>query len=638
MHSKPGGEEIQSHALASGALLSHYKIIEKIGAGGMGEVYRASDTRLGRDVAIKVLSPHLAATPEVRARFEREARTISQLNHPHICTLHDIGHHKGMDYLVMELLEGETLAHRLEKGPLAVPLVLSIGAEIAEALDVAHRRGIIHRDLKPGNVMLTKAGVKLMDFGLARASAIAPAGGAEPDSPTMSRPLTAEGTIVGTFQYMAPEQLEGKEADVRSDIWALGCVLYEMAAGKVAFEGTSSASLIAAIMEHEPRPITELQPLTPLALDHLVKRCLAKDAETRWQSSRDVMHELKWIAEAGSRADAPAVSASHRRGGVLPWAIAGAVVAAAVLAAVYLGDRLIGGRHEPPAFTRLTFQRGWVASARFAPDGKSIYYSAAWDGHPHEIYETRTDLSVTRSLGLHETWLHAVSRAGDLAVGRNAAYYLGYNGGPLAVVPVSGTAPRDVMANATQSDWAPDARTLAIVRRVGGEDHLEMPPGRVLVATSGWLGDIRISPDGRKISFAEHSVMNDGRGNVAVVDMAGHKTNLTGEFADVHGLAWSSDGREIWFSAAAAGARHGLRAVTLDGRLRTVAQFPANVILKDIAPDGRVLLVSSRAQTGIRGKSLADEEERELGWLDWPWPKALSADGKMLLLDDQGET
>jgi serine/threonine protein kinase len=244
--------------LTPGTSLGPYRILAPIGAGGMGEVYRAHDTRLGRDVAIKVLSPHLAATPEVRARFEREARTISQLNHPHICTLFDVGHQDGIDYLVMELLEGETLARRLEKGPLPVAEVLTLGAQVADALDGAHRAGVVHRDLKPGNVMLTKGGAKLMDFGLARAGWPTAVAGAEAESPTVSRPLTAEGTIVGTFQYMAPEQLEGKEADARTDLWALGCVLYEMATGERAFEGRSQASLISAIMKDQPRSITEL--------------------------------------------------------------------------------------------------------------------------------------------------------------------------------------------------------------------------------------------------------------------------------------------------------------------------------------------------------------------------------------------
>ena len=626
--------------LTAGTSLGPYWILAPIGAGGMGEVYRAHDTRLGRDVAIKVLSSHVAATPEVCARFQREARTISQLNHPHICTLHDVGRHEGMDYLVMELLDGETLADRLEKGPLPVADVLSLGAEIAEALDVAHRRGIIHRDLKPGNVMLTKAGVKLMDFGLARPSAIAPASGAGADSPTMSRPLTAEGTIVGTFQYMAPEQLEGREADARSDIWALGCVLYEMATGKLAFEGTSQASLIAAIMEHEPRPMADLQPLTPPSLDHLLRQCLAKDADARWQSARDVMHELRWITEAGSQAGVPApVAARRARRVCTAWVIAFIAGGVAVLLAVGIipSGRPAGRPPGPQKFTRLTVQRGLIGNARFAPDGKSVFYNAAWDGRNHEIFETRTDLSTTRALGMRESWLHALSRDGELAVGRKATYYNG-GLGPLAVVPVSGSAPRDLLTDVSGADWSPDGKTLAVVRYVGGEVRLEMPPGHVLVTASGSLSDLRVSPDGRSIAFTEHPVVGDGRGTVAVVDLAGRKTTLTGEFADVAGLAWSPSGQEIWFSASPAGTRHGLRAVTLDRRLRTVAEFPANVILKDVAPDGRVLLTSQRGQAGIRGRSFGDQEERELGWLDWPWIRALSADGKMLLLDDQGET
>src|SRR5512139_2117371 len=299
--------------LTPGTRRGPYETVASIGAGGLGEVYRARDTRLGRDVAIKVLPPHLSATPEVRARFEREAQTISKLNHPHICVLHDVGREGDTDYLVMELVEGEPLSQRLLKGPLPTADVLRLGAQIADALDRAHRAGVIHRDLKPGNVMLTKFGVKLMDFGLARAAAPLAEAGAATDSPTMSRPLTAEGTIVGTFQYMAPEQLEGKEADARSDLWALGCVLYEMATGARAFEGKSQASLIAAILEHEPRPIAELQPLTPPALEHAVRRCLAKDPDLRWQSARDVMQELEWVAAAGSQAGLPMPGATRLR-------------------------------------------------------------------------------------------------------------------------------------------------------------------------------------------------------------------------------------------------------------------------------------------------------------------------------------
>jgi serine/threonine protein kinase len=280
-------------ALPAGTRLGPYEVLTQLGAGGMGEVYKAHDTRLGRDVPIKVLPAHLSTSPEVRARFEREARAISQLNHPHICSLHDIGRQDDIDYLVMEYLEGETLAVRLTKGPLPLAEVLRHGIEIANALDCAHRSGIVHRDLKPGNVMLTKGGAKLMDFGLARPTRLSPVAGALSESPTGSRPITAEGTIVGTFQYMAPEQLEGKDADARTDLWALGCVLYEMATGKRAFEGTSQASLIAASLEDHPRPISELQPLSPPALERIVKRCLEEDPGERFQSAADLAFDLE---------------------------------------------------------------------------------------------------------------------------------------------------------------------------------------------------------------------------------------------------------------------------------------------------------------------------------------------------------
>jgi serine/threonine protein kinase len=312
-------------AILPGKRLGPYEILSSVGAGGMGEVYRARDTRLNRIVAIKVLPAHLADRSELRERFEREARTIASLNHPHICTLHDIGQQDGIDYLVMEYVEGETLAHRLLKGPVPLDLILQYAIEIADALDKAHRKGVTHRDLKPGNIMLTKTGTKLLDFGLAKLKQeVAPANMQLSQLPTANDPLTAQGTIVGTLQYMAPEQLEGKEVDARTDIFAFSTVVYEMATGKRAFEGKSQASLIAAILEREPPAMSSLQPMTPPALDRVVKKCLAKEPEKRWQAASDVCDELKWIAEGGSQiTSAPtatgkgireAAGASSRRG------------------------------------------------------------------------------------------------------------------------------------------------------------------------------------------------------------------------------------------------------------------------------------------------------------------------------------
>ena len=374
--------------LTSGTKLGPYEIISPLGAGGMGEVYRARDSRLGREVAIKVLPQHLTANPEVRTRFEREAKTVSSLNHPNICTLFDVGREGDTDYLVMELVDGETLAHRLAKGALPPAELLRVGAQIADALDRAHRAGVIHRDLKPGNVMLTRSGAKLMDFGLARATGLAGTGTsgatmmAMTQSPTMAAPLTAEGTIVGTFQYMAPEQLEGKEADARCDLWALGCVLYEMATGRRAFEGPSQASLIGAIMNSEPAPISQIAPLAPPGLDRLVRNCLSKDPEERVQTAHDVKLQLLGISEGSSQSGA-AVPALPRRANRerLAWTLA-AIAGLALAVAVVLMGRGIGATPKHPVQLSLTGPDGgelspYSSSMAISPDGQMLGFGAA---------------------------------------------------------------------------------------------------------------------------------------------------------------------------------------------------------------------------------------------------------------------
>jgi hypothetical protein len=384
-------------SLAPGTRLGPYEIVAPLGAGGMGEVFRATDTRLGRDVAVKVLPQHLSASPEVRARFEREAKTVSSLNHPHICTLHDVGREGDTDYLVMELVEGETLTERLTKGPLPIAEVLELGAQIADALDRAHRAGVIHRDLKPGNVMLTKSGAKLMDFGLARATGAGESAGGSgvgmatrTHSPTMTTPLTAEGAIVGTFQYMAPEQLEGSEADARSDLWALGCVLYEMATGRRAFEGKSQASLIGSIMQSEAAPIGALAPMSPPGLERLVQACLAKDPADRLQSAHDIRMQLVWLAEGGSQAGVPAPVAARRRSREwLAWTLAAVgLVVAAALAGLLLRAPTVeepgqAVRFEVTAPPGVRMSRG--IGQRLSPDGTALL----WQGtDPEGRYRT----------------------------------------------------------------------------------------------------------------------------------------------------------------------------------------------------------------------------------------------------------
>jgi eukaryotic-like serine/threonine-protein kinase len=371
--------------LQRGTRLGPYEILDSLGAGGMGEVYRARDTRLDRAVAIKVLPSHLSESPQAQQRFEREARAVSSLNHPHVCTLHDIGHHEGTDFLVLELLDGETLADRLQRGPLPVQELLRYAIQIGDALDKAHRQGVVHRDLKPGNIMLTKSGVaKLLDFGLAKhTGGTAPAAGLTALA-TAGPPLTAEGSILGTFQYMAPEQLEGKEADARSDVFAFGAVLYEMATGRRAFQGKSTASVIAAILHVDPPSITTLQPLSPPALETLVSRCLVKDPEERWQSARDLVYELQSIAEAGVPSANPVASSRPgiRKERIL-W-IAAVALLAVTAAALGLGWR--GAVSTDPEVLRafipapegttyrsFAFNAGPVA---VSPDGRRLVFSA----------------------------------------------------------------------------------------------------------------------------------------------------------------------------------------------------------------------------------------------------------------------
>ena len=380
--------------LAAGTALGPYEIVSPLGAGGMGEVYKARDTRLDRVVAVKVLPTDLAATPELRLRFEREAKAVSALSHPHVCALYDVGSAEGVEYLVMEYLEGETLESRIDKGPVPAEQVLKFGVQIADALERAHRHGIVHRDLKPGNVMLTRSGVKLLDFGLARSLAPAAESGGDASSslPTSAAPsrLTERGTIMGTFQYMSPEQLEGKDADARSDIFALGAVLYEMATGKKAFSGASRASLISSILRDDPRPISSIAPMTPPAFDRVVKTCLAKDPDDRFQTAHDVKLQLEWLAEAGSQAGAPAVVASRRKSRErLAWIAAGAAVAAAAVLALIL----VRGKPAPARTIRAAIElpAGAViekqdSSLALSPDGRVLAFVAEGGDGKTQIY------------------------------------------------------------------------------------------------------------------------------------------------------------------------------------------------------------------------------------------------------------
>ena len=398
-------------ALNSGTRLGPYEIQSPLGAGGMGEVYRARDTRLDRTVAVKILPSHLSENAEARQRFDREARTISSLSHPNICTLHDVGHQDGIDYLVMEYLEGETLADRLRKGPLPVEQVLRYAIEIAEGLEKAHRSGVVHRDLKPGNIMLTKTGAKLMDFGLAKASAATPSAPisgltATLSTPPGSHPLTAQGTVVGTFQYMSPEQVEGKEADARSDIFAFGAVLYEMATGKRAFEGKTAASAMAAVLEREPAPISSVQPMTPPAFERIVKICLAKDPDERWQTVHDVKLQLKQIADGGSQASPSVIAAPplRKRANGFAWGVA-AILAIATMAALvvaYLANQkqlpVLRLAIAPPEKAQFNLSGDDSGPAVISPDGRYVVFSALGTGGVSQLYVRALDSVLPQAL------------------------------------------------------------------------------------------------------------------------------------------------------------------------------------------------------------------------------------------------
>ncbi len=426
--------------IGTGTRFGPYEITAPLGAGGMGQVWRAKDTRLEREVAIKVLPHDFSANAQFQARFEREAKTISSLNHPHICTLHDVGHEDGTHYLVMEMIEGDSLADRLQKGRLPMDQVLRFGGQIADALDAAHRKGIIHRDLKPGNVMLTKAGAKLLDFGLAKAGA--PTSGimaGMTEMPTQARPLTQEGTILGTFQYMAPEQLEGEEADARTDIFALGALLYEMATGQRAFDGKTRTSLIASIVSGTPRSISELVPMTPPAFEHLVRRCLEKDPDDRLQSAHDIADELRWIAEAGSQAGVPVPIARRRvtRDRILAVALAAALVVIGALALRAWQARFDRQQSFNLTIPAISAEYSRAGLATISPDGTMVAFTADGKDEKRRLWVRSLDSFTATPLEGTETPLTFCWSPDSRAlafVARGKLNRVSVDGGPVSVV------------------------------------------------------------------------------------------------------------------------------------------------------------------------------------------------------------
>ena len=624
-----------------GARFGPYELQGLLGSGGMGEVYRAKDSRLGREVAIKLLPPAVSEDPERLRRFEQEARAAGVLNHPNLTAVYDFGSHEGSPYIVTELLEGETLRSRVSAGALPVRKAIDYAIQIARGLAAAHEKGIVHRDLKPENVFLTKDGrVKILDFGLAKLKSDDSADG-KTDLKTVSG--TEPGVVLGTMGYMSPEQVRGKAADRRSDLFSFGAILYEMLSGKRAFHGDTAADTITAILTGEPADLTQTNRDIHPGLERIVRHCLEKNPEERFESARDVAFDLEALSGISSATGASRVGAlpgARARTRRPSWPLLAAVAVAPAIVAALLafaaGKR--AGFVPPPSFHQLTFQRGEVGGGLFSPDGQTIVYSAAWEGKPFEVFINRPESPESRPFGLPGAELLAVSKTGEMAVSLNRRSLLPFTRtGRLARISIAGGAPRDILDDVQWADWSPVGGSLAIVHDVGFRNRLEFPAGKVLYETTGWVGHPRVSPDGERIAFIDHPIPSDDGGSIAIVDRAGSKKTLTPVYATAQGLAWKPDGSEIWFTAAEGGFNRALHGVTLSGRVRLIGRVPGVSTLKDIAKDGRVLMTNESYRLGVLGRGPADAKERELSWLDFSLASDISRDGNSLLITESGE-
>ncbi len=631
--------------LAAGTKLGPYEILAPLGAGGMGEVYRARDERLKRDIAIKVLPPELAADGERRARFEREARAASGLSHPNILTVYDIGTHESNVYIAMELVEGGTLKDLSASGPVPSKKLLEISVQIADGLAAAHAAGIVHRDLKPQNVMVSKHGfVKILDFGLAKL--VTPEDQEVSALQTSAGDPTRPGMVMGTIGYMSPEQAAGRAVDFRSDQFSFGSIIYELATGKRAFERSTTAETMTAIIREEPAPLGQLNPKVPSPVRWLVERCLAKDPEDRFGTTKDLARDLADVRDHLSEASfststdhAAAASAAVRSGRrAWPWVVAALVLAAIVGAAAFAGGKK-AGTTTPPSFRELTFQRGEIFNARFAPDGQTVIYAAAWEGRPVEIFVSRLESPEARPFGLPSADVLAISASGEMAVALNRRFLGPFErGGMLARIGMTGGGtPREIQDDVMWADWAPDGQSLAIARMVGAKNRIEYPIGKSLYETEGWISNMRVSPSGELVAFIDHPAVGDDGGSVAVVDRAGKMKLLAKDFSTAGGLAWGPGGREVWFTAAEVGGNRAIYAVTLGGARRILARVTGNLTLHDVARDGRVLVAHDTLRSGILGFSAGEAREKDLSWLDWSGVRDISMDGTSFVFVESGE-
>ena len=617
--------------LPPGTRAGHYEVLAPLGAGGMAEVYRARDTRLGREVALKVLPEAFAADSGRVQRFEREARAISLLNHPNLLAVFDVGTHQGLPYLVTELLEGETLYHRLLHGPLAQRKAIDFAQQIARGLAAAHEKGVIHRDLKPENLFISRDGiVKILDFGLAKLSPEV-----EARHFPGAGPATEFGATVGTVGYMSPEQVRGEPADHRSDIFSFGAILYEMLSGSAAFEAPTGAESMVKILKEEPAPI----PLPP-ALDQVLRHCLEKKPDDRFYSARDLGFALQAFSASegsGSRPSQAAIVSARKQ----KARIGTAAVVALLLAAGLLTGHFLWRQSAPlPIYQQITFRRGNVSYARFGISGRAILYSANWEGQPVSAYAARPEYPESRPVGEPGAVLISVTPSGELGILRHAVYLHHREWvGTLASTPIDGGAPRDILENVEGADWDPTAASperIAVVRQdpVSGKMRIEFPIGKVIYETSGWVSHMRVSPKGGRVAFLDHPVLNDSLGSVMTVDSEGSAKILSKDWGAEAGLAWAPDGKEVFFSAARAGSTLEIFAVSLDGHLRRVLSGAGRLVLHDVAPDGRLLVAPEALRSLMIATVAGAKSDLELSWLDHSFRPHISRDGSELLFTE----
>ena len=622
-------------ALSPGTKLGPYEILALIGAGGMGEVYRARDSRLGRDVALKVLPASFAADAERLRRFEQEARAVAALSHPNILAVHDIGQHDGTHFLVSELLEGESLRQALARGAPPHRKAIDYAVQIAHGLAVAHGKDIAHRDLKPDNIFVTREGrVKILDFGLAKTVQRPASQGPDGGAATMTgAAVTDVGTVMGTAGYMSPEQVRGAVVDCRTDIFSFGAVLYEMLSGRRAFKRDTAADTMAAILNDDPPELLESERQIPPALDRIVGHCLEKAPEQRFQSARDLAFDLESITTlTGSGSLSAPKQREHQR-----WWYAAAFAVLLAIAAFGGWKMSTGLRSEVGSqFHQVTYRRGTLGNARFTPDGQNIIYTAIWEGSEPELYTVAANAVGGHALGIRNAKLLAVSRQGEIAVALAPTALSNFLvPGTLARATDASNAPKPEIENVQAADFTPDGSALAIVRYVPADQmcQLEYPIGKML-QRERLLDNLRFSPDGRYLAFIVHENPGDDRGTAVILRATGEKVATSELYESAQGLAWSISGDEVWFSSPLESGK--IHALKLSGKTRDPLAVPGRLHLQDISPSGQLLVQQGIARRGIVISSNNGRSERDLSWLDFGYLRDISRDGKTILFEEEG--